>query len=272
MSMLRNAIGSVVALAGAMAAVRSPFRAWYAGRHGSDYRTEDLFRSAGVTGVHAGVLGSLFAPMLLAALVTLVGILRCSRLLVATAGTLVLGVTVLWAVRQGQAARSLTVGADGHGLNAGAGAAFAAGALLLIAAAIMSGRARPQPSRYPPSERLRHRTHRTSRTVRKSRWRRTHRKSRTRRRARTQRKSRTRPPSRMRRRIPTLPMSRTGPRPRSRTGRRPHAPQGPYESPGPGAPYETHDPYAPGPTGPQPWPPSPDGPPEEPPRPPHDPR
>ncbi|MGW3623763.1 hypothetical protein [Streptomyces sp. NPDC000880] len=41
--MTRNIIGSFLALVGAAAAVWSPFRGWYDGRHGRDYRVQDLF-------------------------------------------------------------------------------------------------------------------------------------------------------------------------------------------------------------------------------------
>lgn len=106
--MIRNVIGSVLALIGATAAVWSPFRDWYDGRHGRDYRIQDLFNGISDTG--AELLGSILLPFAFAALVTLIGLVLRSRLLVALAGVIVLGFTVLWMVRQGQAAGSLTVG------------------------------------------------------------------------------------------------------------------------------------------------------------------
>ncbi|MFJ8662400.1 hypothetical protein [Streptomyces sp. NPDC093795] len=138
--MIRNVVGSVLALAGATAAVRSPFRAWYDGRHGRDYALGDLF--TGITGDKAGVLGSILLPFLLAALLTLVGVVLRSRLLVALAGIVVLGFTILWMVRVGQAEGGLTVGGDGTGLGDGVGFAFGGGVLLLLGALVMSGRTR----------------------------------------------------------------------------------------------------------------------------------
>ncbi|RXS73242.1 hypothetical protein EST92_21895, partial [Streptomyces sp. TM32] len=109
--MVRNVLGSLIALAGATAAVWSPFRPWYDGRHGSDVRIEDLFH--GITGYGAALFGSLLLPMAFAALLTLIGVALRSRLLVTVAGLVVLGFTVLWMVRQGQAASELTAGARG---------------------------------------------------------------------------------------------------------------------------------------------------------------
>ncbi|MEU0695818.1 hypothetical protein ABZ349_17755 [Streptomyces niveus] len=138
--MVRNIIGSVLAVIGAASAVASPFQAWYNGRHGQDYRVEDLFN--GITATGSGLWVSLLLPMVFAALVTLIGLVLRSRLLVALAGLTVLGFTILWMVRQGQAAGSLTLSSDGTGLGLGVVAALGGGALLLIAAAVMSGRAR----------------------------------------------------------------------------------------------------------------------------------
>ncbi len=59
--MIRNVLGAVLALAGAAAAVLSPFRDWYDGRLGRHYRLGgDLFTGTGVTGTHpGGLFGSL---------------------------------------------------------------------------------------------------------------------------------------------------------------------------------------------------------------------
>ncbi|WP_225800394.1 hypothetical protein [Streptomyces sp. NK15101] len=136
--MIRDIAGSVLALAGATAAVWSPFRAWYDGRPGRDYAIGDLF--TGITDAKADVLGSILLPFAFAALVTLVGVLLRSRLLVALAGLVVLGFTVLWMVRLGQAEGSLTIGADGRGLGDGVANAFGGGVLLLLGALVMPGR------------------------------------------------------------------------------------------------------------------------------------
>ncbi|RPK93355.1 MULTISPECIES: hypothetical protein [Streptomyces] len=136
--MIRNVLGSLVALAGAASAVLSPFRAWYDGRVGRDYRVRDLFE--GITATESGVLVSILLPFLAAALLVVVGVLLRSRLVVALAGLVVLGFTILWMVRQGQAAGSLVVGGDGAGLRVGVANALAGGLLMLIGALLMKGR------------------------------------------------------------------------------------------------------------------------------------
>ncbi|MFJ8001394.1 hypothetical protein ACIQ7D_30530 [Streptomyces sp. NPDC096310] len=138
--MVRNIFGSILALAGAAAAVFGPFRAWYDGRIGRDYRVADLFD--GVTGNGAGIFTSLLLPFAFAALVTLVGVVTRSRPLVALAGVIVLGFTVLWMVRQGQAAGSLTISGNGSGLGVGVAYTAGGGVALLLASVLMSGRGR----------------------------------------------------------------------------------------------------------------------------------
>lgn len=58
--MLRNIPGSLLALIGAVPAVRSSFRVRYGGCHGSDIRVGDLFTGVGATPATAALLGSLF--------------------------------------------------------------------------------------------------------------------------------------------------------------------------------------------------------------------
>lgn len=141
--MVRNVLGSLIALVGATAAVWSPFRPWYDGRHGSDVRIEDLFN--GITRSSAALFGSVVLPMAFAALLTLIGVALRSRALVTLAGLVVLGFTILWMVRQGQAASELTAGA--RGLGVGVANALGGGALLLLGALIMRGRGRRVPDR-----------------------------------------------------------------------------------------------------------------------------
>ncbi len=86
-------------------------------------------------------MSSILLPFLFAALVTLAGVLLRSRWIVAVAGLIVLGFTVLWMVRQGQQAGSLSVG-GGSGLREGVAQALAGGVLLLLGALVMSGRTR----------------------------------------------------------------------------------------------------------------------------------
>ncbi|MFI6699906.1 hypothetical protein ACIBJC_13170 [Streptomyces sp. NPDC050509] len=138
--MVRNIFGSILALAGAAAAVFGPLHAWYEGRIGRDYRVADLFD--GVTPNGAGLFTSLLLPFAFAALVTLVGVVARSRPLVALAGLIVLGFTVLWMVRQGQAAGSLVISGDGSGLGIGVAYTAGGGVALLLAALLMSGRRR----------------------------------------------------------------------------------------------------------------------------------
>ncbi|WP_327176289.1 hypothetical protein OG599_13955 [Streptomyces sp. NBC_01335] len=138
--MIRNVLGSVVALAGAAAVVLSPFRDWYDGRPGHDYRVRDLFE--GITTTSSAVMVSLFLPFLVVAVLAVAGVVLRSRLVVALAGVVALGFTVLWMVRQGQATGSLTVDPDGSGLQWGVVLALGGGLLLLIGSLVMSGRRR----------------------------------------------------------------------------------------------------------------------------------
>ncbi|MEV1044475.1 hypothetical protein [Streptomyces sp. NPDC049916] len=138
--MIRNILGSLVAAAGAVSAVLSPFRPWYDQRLGREYRVRDLFD--GITATESGVLVSILLPFLFAALLVLAGVVLRSRAVIALAGLVTLGFTVLWMVRQGQAAGSLVVGGDGAGLRTGVANALAGGALMLIGALLMRGRAR----------------------------------------------------------------------------------------------------------------------------------
>lgn len=135
--MVRNLLGSTVALLGAAAAVGSPFRSWYGGRHGEDIRVGDLF--IGITANPATLWTSLFLPMFIAAVVTVIGVLFRSRLLVALAGLEVLFFAILWMVRQGLSLGNLTAG-GANGLGLGAGLALGGGVLLLLGALIMRGR------------------------------------------------------------------------------------------------------------------------------------
>ncbi|MGW2231196.1 hypothetical protein [Streptomyces formicae] len=154
--MVRNVLGSILALIGATAAVWSPFQAWYDGRHGRYFRLDELFSGAGITDAKAELLGSVFLPFAVAALLALVGVVLRARLLVALAGVLVLGFTVLWMVRQGQAEGSLTVAGDGSGLGQGLLNSLGGGVFLLLGAAVMAGRGgrtrRTEPAPEPAPE------------------------------------------------------------------------------------------------------------------------
>ncbi|SCF79607.1 MULTISPECIES: hypothetical protein [unclassified Streptomyces] len=159
--MVRNIIGSILALAAAAAAVLSPFLIWFDGRRGHDYRVADLIN--GITATSSAVAVSLLLPFAVAALVTLIGLVLRSRLLVALAGLIVLGFTVLWMVRQGQVSNGLSISGGGTGLGLGVAYALGGGVVLLLAALVMSGRrahypapeAAPQqyaPQQYAPQQ------------------------------------------------------------------------------------------------------------------------
>ncbi|MFD9542433.1 hypothetical protein [Streptomyces sp. NPDC060022] len=139
---IRNTIGLVLAVVGAAAAVWAPFRSWYNGRLGHDFRVWELFTGAGVTDSGAGLFASMFLPLLVGAVLTVLGVVFRSRLLVLIAGVITLGFAVLWMVRQGQAEGSLTVTGDSNGLGSGVGLALLGGLLMLIGSAIMGGRER----------------------------------------------------------------------------------------------------------------------------------
>ncbi|WP_371537655.1 hypothetical protein OG210_18055 [Streptomyces sp. NBC_00466] len=152
--MIRNVLGSLVALLGAAAAVYSPFRNWYDGRHGSEYRIQDLFN--GITATKPGDAGgSILIPLAFAALITVIGILLRSRLLVTLAGLITIGFTVLWMVRVGIAQHSLVLSSNGSGLGLGVAYAMVGGVLMLLGAALMRGRRvravapAPQPEPVP---------------------------------------------------------------------------------------------------------------------------
>ncbi|TLS46205.1 hypothetical protein FE633_09650 [Streptomyces montanus] len=139
--MVRNVLGQVLALVGAAAAVWSPFQAWYNGRDGQYYRLEDLVTGTGITNVSAELFASLFLPFVVAALITLIGLVLRLRVLVAVAGVIVLGFTILWMVRIGLVEGSFTIsGEEANGLGLGTALAFGGGVLLLLGALFMRGR------------------------------------------------------------------------------------------------------------------------------------
>jgi hypothetical protein len=168
--MVRNIFGSILALAGAAAAAFGPFQAWYNGRKGRDYPLADLFQgisgngasgSGAVPGTGSGagtgaavggggLFTSLVLPFAFAAVLTLIALVLRSRPLMAVTGLIVLGFTILWMVRQGQAAGSLTINRDGSGLGIGVAYTFGGGVLLLLAALVMRGRRRRD--RYLPAD------------------------------------------------------------------------------------------------------------------------
>ncbi|MFC9032040.1 hypothetical protein [Streptomyces arboris] len=139
---IRNTMGLILAVVGAAAALWAPFRSWYSGRLGRDFRVWELFTGAGVTDSGAGLFASMFLPLLVGAVLAVLGVVFRSRLLVLAAGIITLGFAILWMVRQGQAEGSLTVTGDSDGLGSGVGLALLGGLLMLIGAAVMGGRER----------------------------------------------------------------------------------------------------------------------------------
>jgi hypothetical protein len=138
MTITRNLIGSLLALIAAAAAVYSTFVPWFGARNGNDFRLEDLLWN-GITQTSSGLWVSLFLPMLVAAILTLVGVVLRWRTLVAFAGLIVAGFTVLWLVREGIALGTLSVGATGV-INRGVAFALGSSLLLFVSAGLMAGR------------------------------------------------------------------------------------------------------------------------------------
>ncbi|MEV7405853.1 hypothetical protein AB0N93_36480 [Streptomyces sp. NPDC091267] len=93
-----------------------------------------------MTNSGAGLFASMFLPLLVGAVLTLLGVVFRSRLLVLLAGIITLGFAILWMVRQGQAQGGLTVTGDSNGLGSGVGLALLGGLLMLIGSAVMGGR------------------------------------------------------------------------------------------------------------------------------------
>lgn len=139
---MRNIIGGLLALIGAAATLISPWQAWYNNRHGSTYKFYEVFGS-GITVSKSGIMDSVFLVFLVMAILTVVGVLLRSRVLVLAAGVISFGFTILWMVRQGQAAGQLTItGDNNHGLGSGVAWAFGGGLLMIIGGLVMIGRPR----------------------------------------------------------------------------------------------------------------------------------
>jgi hypothetical protein len=137
---VRNIIGSVLALIGAAATLVSPWQSWYNNRHGSTYKFYEVF-GTGITVSRSGIMDSVFLIFLVMAILTVVGVLLRSRALVLAAGVVSFGFTILWMVRQGQAAGELAItGSNNHGLGSGLAWAFGGGLLMIIGSLVMTGR------------------------------------------------------------------------------------------------------------------------------------
>lgn len=138
---MRKLIGSVLAVLGAAATLVSPWQGWYGGRHGSTYKFWEVFGN-GITVSRSGVTDSVFLVFLVAAVITVVGVLLRSGAVAVLGGVVALGFTVLWMVRQGQAAGELVVGGGGRGLGVGAAWALGGSALMIVGGLLMGARRR----------------------------------------------------------------------------------------------------------------------------------
>ena len=138
---MRNVVGGLLAVLGAAVTLISPWQAWYNGRHGSTYKFWEVF-GTGITGSKSGIMDSVFLIFLVTAIVAVLGVLMRSRALVFVAGVVAFGFTILWMVRQGQAAGELTVSSNSRGLGAGVAVALGGGLLMIIGALVMTGRPR----------------------------------------------------------------------------------------------------------------------------------
>ena len=133
----RRMIGTVLGLIAAAAAVWSAFLAWYAGRHGSNIRIQDLF-STGITLNNASTMTSLFLPLAFAALLYLVSAIIGWRWPLVLGGLICIATPLLWGTRQAQNVAGLHAALVGRGPQLAA----AAGALMLIAAVVAPPRRR----------------------------------------------------------------------------------------------------------------------------------
>jgi hypothetical protein len=136
---MRNIIGAVLTVLGAAATLVSPWQSWYAGRHGSTYKFWEVFGN-GITPSRSGIMDSIFLVFLVTAIVALAGVLLRSRTVVLVAAVVALGFSILWMVRQGNAAGELVITNKGTGLGMGVAAATGGSLLMLIGGLVMIGR------------------------------------------------------------------------------------------------------------------------------------
>jgi MFS family permease len=139
-SVWQDVLGSLLAAAAAALALVSPLLDWYGNRRGRDYELWELFTADGITADDAGLLTGIFLAMLVAAVLLLTAATLRWAWLMALAAVIVLGVTILWMVRQYQVADALSVSRDG--LGEGVACGLVAGVLALVAAGATYGRGR----------------------------------------------------------------------------------------------------------------------------------
>ncbi|MFL6115941.1 MAG: hypothetical protein ACJ786_32005 [Catenulispora sp.] len=136
---MRNVVGGLLAVLGAAATLVSPWQAWYNGRHGSTYKFWEVF-GTGVTDSRSGVMDSVFLVFLVLTAIAVAGVVVRSPVLVGLAGVIAFGFTILWMVRQGQAAGELTISSNSRGLGSGVADALGGSLLMIIGALVMTGR------------------------------------------------------------------------------------------------------------------------------------
>ncbi|KRV50038.1 hypothetical protein AQ490_17590 [Wenjunlia vitaminophila] len=119
----------LLALVAAAAVIVSAFRPWYAGRDGSDIRVGDLFDTM-TTARPDNLMVSLFLPLLVGAVLAVLGALLRSRTVLLLAALVALATAALWATRQSLTPQALRSDLLGDGLALVVGGGFA----LLLAA------------------------------------------------------------------------------------------------------------------------------------------
>ena len=138
----RRMVGAGLALLGTIAVAWSAFVDWYGSRKGTNIRFQDLFN--GITTNSASTFTSLFIPLGVAALLTLIGIVVQYRALWVIGGVIALATAFLWGLRQTQTILGL------HAAQVGPGPWLAAGggALMLVAASAATRKARRAAARH----------------------------------------------------------------------------------------------------------------------------
>jgi hypothetical protein len=84
-------------------------------------------------------MDSVFLVFLITAGLVVVGVLLRWRALVLSGGVIALGFTILWMVRQGQAAGELVISSNSRGLGAGVALAFGGSLLMIVGSLLMTG-------------------------------------------------------------------------------------------------------------------------------------
>jgi len=140
---MRNVTGAALAVIGAAVTLVSPWQSWYAGRHGSTYKFWEVFGS-GITAARSGIMDSVFLVFLVTAIITVIGAILRSKAIVLVGAVIALGFSILWMIRQGNAAGQLVVTTNGSGIGQGVAWALGGSALMLAGGLMMHGRPKEQ--------------------------------------------------------------------------------------------------------------------------------